>query len=174
MIGGFGGLPQAEIAAMTNSFMNSLAASGVSVCFINYAGALVCRQGLTTQPGALNYSEISLVRQSDALLIAMQQGLQGSGLIGQPITANMVTTVQEVALGILEAAITNDVIVSYTNLSVVQQVYPSGNPTVITITYSYLPAEPLNYITVTQAVDLSTGLVATQSNQNASSTGTSS
>ena len=174
VISGLGGLTQAEIAGMTNSFMNSLAASGVSVCYINYAGALVCRQGLTTDPAALNYAEISLVRQSDALLVAMQQGLQGSGLIGSPITANTVTTVQEVALGILEAAITNDVIVSYTNLSVTQQVYPSGNPTVITITYDYLPAEPLNYITVTQAVDLSTGLVATQSQQNASSTGTSS
>jgi hypothetical protein len=171
VIKGVSGLPQSEIAAMTSAFMNSLAASGVSVCYINYAGALVCRQGLTTDPSALNYAEISLVRQSDSLLTAMQQGLQGSGLIGKPITANTVTTVQEAALGVLEAAVANSVIVAYTNLSVAQQTYPGGNPTIITVSYQYLPAEPLNYITVIQSVDLSTGLVATQSQQNASGTG---
>jgi len=173
-IKGFSGLTQTERASMTNAFMNTLAASGVSVCFINYAGALVCRQGLTTDMSALNYQEISMVRQSDSLLVAVQQGLQGSGLIGQPITNNTITAVQEALLGVLEAAVTNSVIQSYTNVSVTQQTYPGGSPTVITVTFNYLPALPLNYITVQMSIDLSTGLVATQSNQNASSTGSSS
>lgn len=170
-LAGFAGLTQAEIAHMTNAFMNSLAASGVSICFINYAGALACRQGLTTDMSALNFQEISMVRQSDTLLVAVQQGLQGSGLIGQPITGNTVTTVQEAILGVLEAATSNDVIVDYTNLSVAQQTYPTGNPTVIAVSFQYLPAPPLNYITVQMSVDLSTGLVAAQSQQNASATG---
>lgn len=171
VISGFAGLTQTEIAQMTNSFMNGLAASGVSVCCINYAGALVCRHGLTTDPSAINHSEISMVRQSDSLLMAVQQGLQGSGLIGKPITATTVTTVQEAALGILEAAVSNQVIVSYTNLSVSQESYPGGNPTIIDVSFQYLPAEPLNYIAVQMSVDLSTGLVAAQSNQNASANG---
>lgn len=170
-LSGFVGLTQAEVATMTAAFMNTLAAAGVSVCYLNYLGALTCRQGLTTNPSAVNTSEISMVRQSDNLLIAVQQGLQGSGLIGGPITLDTVTTVSEAVTGVLEAAIGNNVIVDYTNLSVVQQTYPSGNPTVIAVTFQYLPAEPLNFITVTMSVDLSNGLVATQAQQNASANG---
>lgn len=171
VISSFVGLTQAETAAMTNAFMNSLAAAGISICFINFNGVLVCRQGLTTDMSALNFQEISLVRQSDSLLVAVQQGLQGSGLVGGPITSNTVTTVQEAVLGVLEAAVANGLIVDYTSLSVVQQTYPGGNPTVIAVSFQYLPAEPLNYIVVTMSVDLSNGLVATQSQQNASATG---
>lgn len=174
VIKGVVGLTQTELANMTPAFMNSLAAAGVSVCYVNYAGALVCRQGLTTDISAINFEEISLVRQSDALLVAVRQGLQGSGLIGSPITPNTITTVQEALLGILEAAIANQVIVGYTNVSVTQQVYPTGNPTVIAISFNYQPALPLNYITVQISVNLSSGQVATQSIQNASSTGTGS
>ena len=170
-LNGFVGLTQAEVAQMTVASMNSLAAAGVSVCSLNYLGALTCRQGLTTNPSAINFAEISMVRQSDNLLIAIQQGLQGSGLIGSPITTDTVTTVSEAITGVLEAAINNDVIVDYTNLSVVQETYPSGNPTVIAVTFQYLPAEPLNYITVTMSVDTSNGLVAAQTQQNASANG---
>jgi hypothetical protein len=172
VIRGTGGLPQSEVSAMTNAFMNVIAASGVSVCAINYAGALVCRQGLTTDMSAINHQEISVVRQSDALLVAVSQGLQNSGLIGQPIGANTVSAVQEAVLGILEGAVAGRVIVSYQNLTVIQQAYPGGNPTVITVTFTYLPAMPLNYITVQMSIDLAGGLVATQSQQNASGTGT--
>lgn len=171
VIRGLAGLTQSEIANMTGTFMNTLAASGVSVCFIDFNQALTCRHGLTTDTTAVNFSEISMVRQSDTLLVAVRQGLRGSGLIGQPITANTVPAVQESALGVLEAAVAGSVIVSYTNLSVTQQTYPGGNPTVVTITFQYLPALPLNYVTVQMAIDLSSGLVAAQSNQNASSTG---
>ena len=170
-LNGFVGLTQAEVAAMTTAFMNSLAAAGVSICSLNYQGVLTCRQGLTTNTSAINFAEISMVRQSDNLLIAVQQGLQGSGLIGGPITQDTVTTVSEAITGVLEAAIGNSVIVDYTNLSVQQQTYPSGNPTVIAVSFQYLPAEPLNYITVTMSVDLSNGLVAAQAQQNASANG---
>lgn len=171
VIRGVSGLTQTELAAMTNAFMNGLAASGVSVCFVNYNGALACRQGLTTDVSALNFSEISLVRQSDTLLVAVRQGLQGSGLVGQPITTDTISVVQEALLGILEAAIANQVINGYGNVSVTQQTYPGGNPTIISISFVYQPALPLNYITVQMSVDLTSGLVAVQSAQNASSTG---
>lgn len=171
VLSGFVGLTQAETTLMTASFMNSLAAAGTTLCSVNFNGVLACRQGLTTDTTGINFSEISLVRQSDNLLTAMQQGLQGSGLIGGPITTDTVTTVSEAVLGVLEAAILQNVIVDYTNLSVQQQTYPGGNPTVIAVTFSYLPAEPLNYITVTMSVDTSSGVVATQAQQNASANG---
>lgn len=169
---GTGGLPQAEVTLMTNAFMNTVAASGVSVCSLNYAGALTCRQGLTTDMSAINRQEISVVRQSDSLFVAVSQGLMNAGLIGQPITANTVSAVQEAVLGILEGAVTQQVIISYTNLTVQQQAYPGGNPTIMSVTFQYLPAMPLNFITVQMSIDLSGGLVATQSQQNASGTGT--
>jgi hypothetical protein len=171
LIRGTGGLPQAEVTMMTNAFMNTIAASGVSVCSLNYAGALTCRQGLTTDMSAINHQEISVVRQSDSLFVAVSQGLMNAGLIGQPITANTVSAVQEAVLGILEGAVTQKVIISYTNLTVVQQTYPGGSPTFMNVTFQYLPAWPLNYITVQMSLDLSGGLVAVQSQQNASGTG---
>jgi hypothetical protein len=172
VIRGTAGLPQSEVSKMTNSFMNVIAAAGVSVCTVNYAGALICRQSLTTDVSAVNHSEVAVVRQSDALLTAVAQGLQNSGLIGSPITANTVSAVQEAVLGILESAVSGSVIEGYSNLTVVQQSYPGGNPTVISVTFTYLPALPLNYITVQMSVDLTGGLVAVQSQQNASGTGT--
>jgi len=57
--------------------------------------------------------------------------------------------------------------VSYTGLTVSQSAYPGGDPTVISVSFSYAPAVPLNYIQVTFAIDLSTGQVTTQSAQNA-------
>lgn len=171
VVRGTGGLPQAEVSRMTNAFMNTLAASGVAVCAPNYAGAVACRQGLTTDMSAVNHQEISVVRQSDSLFVAVSQGLMNAGLIGRPITANTVSAVQEAVLGILESAVNGQVIIRYTNLTVVQQTYPGGSPTFMNVTFQYLPSWPLNYITVQMSLDLSGGLVAVQSQQNASGTG---
>ena len=171
VIKGTSGLSPADVARMTPAFMNSLAASGVLVCGLNFSGVLACRQGLTTDMSAQNFQEISLVRQSDSLLLAVSQGLMGSGLIGSPITATTVSTVQEAVIGVLEAAIGASVIQAYSSLSVIQQTYPTGSPTIIAVTFSYAPAIPLNFITVQMSVNLSSGLVAVQSQQNASATG---
>ena len=168
---GFSGLTQTELTAMTPSFMNELASGGACVVTQNWRGQLVCRHGLTTDTTALNRSEISMVRQTDTLMVTVQLGLQDTGLIGSPITADTVTTVQSAVTGILEQAIANQVIVDYTNLIAAEQVYPTGNPTVIAVSFQYLPAWPLNYITVTMAIDLSNGGVTVQSNQNAGANG---
>ena len=168
---GFNGLTQAEVSAMTPSFMNAIAAGGGCVVTQNWRGQLICRHGLTTDITGINRSEISMVRQTDTLMVAVQLGLQDTGLIGSPITADTVATVQAAVTGILEQSIANQVIVDFTNLVVQQQVYPSGNPTVIAVSFQYLPAWPLNYITVTMAIDLSNGGVTVQSNQNAGTNG---
>lgn len=165
---GFAGLTAAETQLMTPSLMNSLAAAGTTVVYTTRTGALQVRQGLTTNMSALNYREISLVRQSDALLVAVQTGLENSGLIGTPITPNTVATVQGAIVSILQQCINQSVIISYTNLTVAQEAFPGGDPTIITASFQYSPAVPLNYIAVTFSIDLSNGLVAAQSAQNAS------
>jgi hypothetical protein len=175
---GFAGITAAEIALMTPAFMNSLAASGACIVYQNRSGALAVRQGLTTAMGALNTREISMVRQADALLVALQSGLENSGLIGSPITPTMVVTVQGAIVSILQQAINQKVIIAYANLVVAQEVYPTGDPTIIAASFTYAPAVPLNYIEVTFAIDLSNGLVAaaalsSQSAQNAAAPVTS-
>lgn len=170
-LSGFSGFPQTELTLMTPSFMNNLAAAGTCIVFRDYQGRMICRQGITTDTVGINESEISMVRQTDALGLLVQLGMQNQGLIGSPITATTVATVQAAIMGLLEQGVNEAVIVSWTNLSVAQQTYPGGSPTVIACTFSYATAIPLNYITVTMALDLSNGSVSTQSNQNASTNG---
>jgi hypothetical protein len=161
-------LTAAEIQNMTNAFMNSLASSGVCIVYQNYVGALQVRHGLTTNMSALNYREISMVRQNDALLMATQQGMAASGLIGTPITSTTVATVQAALIGILQQQLNNSVIQGFQNVTAAEEQYPGGDPTVIACSFQYLPAVPLNYITVTFSINLTSGQVTTQSAQNAS------
>lgn len=166
-VSGFAGLTQLEISNMTASFMNTLAGSGVSIIYRRWDGAMVIRHGLTTDMSALNNREISLVRQADTLLTLVQQGMVNTGLIGSPITSESVATVQSALAGLLEQAITQDVIADYVNLTVIQQAPPSGDPTVMSCTFMYVPFIPMNYISVTFAINLTTGLVTSQAAQNA-------
>jgi hypothetical protein len=166
-LSGFGGLTQLEITNMTQSFMNSLASSGACIVFRRWDGVLVVRQGLTTDMDTLNDREISMVRQGDILALLVTQGFTSSGLIGSPIATTSVATVQAALTSILEQAITQGVISDYTNVTVVQQAPPSGDPTILSCTFEYMPFIPMNYIQVQYSLNLNTGTVTTQSAQNA-------
>lgn len=167
LVSGFGGLTQLEITNMTQSFMNSLGSSGTCIVYRRWDGALVCRQGLTTLMDTLNDREISMVRQGDILMLVVLQGLTSSGLIGSPILTTSVATVQAAITSILEQAVTQQVISDWTNVTVVEQAPPSGDPTIMSVTFQYLPFIPMNYIQVEYSLNLSTGSVTTQSAQNA-------
>jgi hypothetical protein len=164
-------LTQAELATMTQSFMNTLAASGACIVYQDYNGVLRVRHGLTTQMGALNTREISLVRQGDTLLVLCQQGLVASLLIGKPITPSTPALVQAALTGILQQAFLNNIIQGYQNITVIQQAYPGGDPTIVNCTFQYSPAVPLNYLTVAFSINLNTGQLTPQSTQNAAATG---
>jgi hypothetical protein len=164
---GFAGITASEAQLMTPGFMNAAAAAGACVVYQNRAGALQVRHGVTTDMSALNTREISVVRQGDALLVALQSGLDNSGLIGTPITANTVATVQGAIVSILQQAVLQGAILAYTNLTVNQNTAAGGDPTIISASFVYAPSVPLNYIEVTYAIDLTAGLVTTQSAQNA-------
>lgn len=167
VLSGFSGLPSSEAAAMTPATLNAMAGAGTTIVSMSRRGALACRHGLTTDMSALNNREISLVRQADALFTSVLLGMENSGLIGQPITAEMAATVWGALSSILEQAVNQNIIVSWQNLSVVQETYPGGDPTVMDCSFEYLPAVPLNYIDITFSINLGSGAVATQSQQNA-------
>lgn len=154
---GFNGFPAVLQQAQTTVFKNTLSSAGVCVAQINRTGQMEVRHGVTTETEAITDREISLVRIGDVLLENVQTGMDSAGLIGQPIDANMTTKVKGVLTSILELAITNSVIVAYGNVAVRQQALPNGDPSIIEVTFAYQPAVPLNYITITFAIDLNSG-----------------
>jgi hypothetical protein len=162
-VNGFTGIPASLQQAMTVAFMNTTAAAGVSIVYVNRQGQLQVRQGLTTDMSGVNTREISVIRQGDMLQDMIQIGLEQSSLIGSPITQDTVAGVQGALAGILEQAVSTNVIVAYGGLTVQQNIPPGGDPTVISCTFSYAPALPMNYITVTYSIDLSLGAVTNTS-----------
>lgn len=158
---GFNGLPPALAQLQTKSFKDSLSKAGVSVLEKSFGGSLQIRHGLTTDMSSLTTREISLVRIGDVLFEMVQTGMDNAGLIGQPIDADMTTKVKGALTGILERAITDDVIDAYDGVAVRQQTLPTGDPSIIEAQFAYRPAVPLNYITVTFAIDLTSGEVTT-------------
>lgn len=154
---GFNGFPSVLAQQQTTAFKDSLSSKGVCVAQINRSGQMVVRHGLTTDMSALTTREISLVRIGDVLLENVQIGMDNAGLIGQPIDSDMTTKVKGALTGILELAITNAVIAAYGSIAVRQQTLPNGDPSIIEVQFAYQPAIPLNYITVTFAIDLNSG-----------------
>lgn len=154
---GFNGIPPALAQIQTKSFKDNLSKSGVSVVEQTRTGTLSIRHGLTTDMSGLTHREVSLVRTGDVLFELVQTGMDAAGLIGEPIDADMTTKVKGALTGILERAVTDDVIRAYTDVAVRQQQLPSGDPSVIEAQFAYAPLIPLNYITVTFAIDLNSG-----------------
>ncbi|MFD7835598.1 hypothetical protein [Streptomyces sp. NPDC059761] len=160
----FTGLPAQVAQQMTRTFKNNLSKSGVCVAEINSANQLVVRHGLSTQMQSILTQEISLTRIGDTLLQMVQGGMEGSGLIGEPVSPEMTMTVKSALVGILEQAVSDGVIVSYANVQVRQL---SADPSIIEATFSYKPAIPMNYIVIRFAVDLNTGETTTEDPQTA-------
>lgn len=150
----FTGLPATIAQAMTRTFKNNLSKSGVNVAEINQNSQLIARHGVSTNMSSILTQEISLTRIGDVLLQMIQVGMSNAGLIGEPITAETTINVKSALIGLLEQAVSDDIIVSYANAQVRQQ---SADPSVIEGTFSYKPPIPMNYIVVKFAVDLTTG-----------------
>lgn len=156
----FNGIPAAIAQSMTQTNKNLWSSRGVTVAEINRLGQLIVRHGVTTDVSDSGTREISIVRCQDALFEILQITLDAAELIGSPITANTPLQIKALVAGALEAALANNTIQTYTDLLVSQESIPSGDPTVIDVTFTYSPTYPLNYITVTFTLDLSTGNLA--------------
>lgn len=153
----FTGLSPAAIATETTTSKNSWSAGGVAVAEINRTNQMVIRHGVTTDTSSVITREFSIVRCQDALFTTVQETLEQAQLIGTPITSTTALSVKAILTGALETALGIGIIQNYANLTVRQQSLPSGDPTVIECVFSYQPTYPLNYITVSMTLDLSTG-----------------
>jgi hypothetical protein len=163
---GFNGFPAALAQQQTKTFKDSLSKAGVAVAEITRSGAMWTRHGVTTDMSSLTSREINIVRAGDVLFEMVQTGMENAGLIGDPIDADMTTKVKGALAGILELAVSNSVIQAYGNLAVRQQALPSGDPSIIECQFAYAPSVPLNYITVTFAIDLNSGDFTTTTTDN--------
>ncbi len=160
---GFSGIPASILSTLSKANKNTWSAAGVSVvepATVN-GSPLVCRQGVTTSTTSTVSREISLVRAADFMMYDLYNTLMNSKLIGAPTTANTPAQVQGMVQGVLDYCVSQGVIIGYTAL---QAVVTSTNPTVITVTFAYQPAYPLNYISISFSVNTSTGTISTGSN----------
>lgn len=155
----FSGIPEDVRREMTNSFKDTLSAAGVSVTETGRGNRLQVRHGVTTDTSDLLASEISVGRSQDALYQLIREGIAAAELIGDPIDDEMTIRVKGILTGILESAQTDLVIREWLDIAVRQQSLPSGDPTAIECQFSYRPFLPLNYITVSFQMDLTTGQV---------------
>ena len=157
-IQGFNGIPNTLFLTMTQAYLNQLSAAGVCVLAPSPGtGALIIRDGCTTNVSNALTREISLVRCSDAMLSILQQSLNGSALIGTPINTNTATIIQSLVEGCLAYLVSEAVIAGYTALAV--QV-ASGSPQVMNVTFGYAPSYPLRYINVSFSVSTLTGTLS--------------
>lgn len=156
-------------STLTTANKNAWSAAGVSVAQIDRNGRLVIRHGVTTDFSAVQNREISIVREEDALFDLLQVSLNQAGLIGSPIISTTTLSVKGIIAQALETLLADNTIQGYTNLLVRQQQLPGGDPTVVEGTFQWQPTYPLNYITANFTIDLTTGVLSTDTASSSSS-----
>jgi hypothetical protein len=117
------------------------------------------RHGVTTDPTDLLSREWSIIGQQDAMTYRVRDYLENANLIGQPIFPYTLVNVKSSAEAALQSLIRDGLLVDYVGLKVRQLL---TNPDVIEISYSWLPAFPLNYIVVRFGVSLTSGDITVQ------------
>lgn len=151
VIAGFVGIAGTPLA---NSLKNQYSSSGIAVSEQDRFRRLSIRHGVTTDMTSVNTREASVVRARDSLVTALDEGMTGSSLIGSPVDDDLLLSVKSAVQGILESAVGDEVINSYTGLTLRQQ---SNDPTVVEVKFAYKPAYPLNYIVISFSIDTTTG-----------------
>lgn len=151
VLAGFRGLAGTPIA---NSLKNQYASAGVAVVEADRFNRLSVRHGVTTDTTNVNTREASVVRAKDLLVIALDEGTTTSGLIGAPLDADLLLSVKSAVQGVLDSAVSDETINSYTGLTVRQV---DNDPSVIEVKFAYKPAYPLNYIVISFSIDMSSG-----------------
>jgi hypothetical protein len=115
---------------------------------------LQIRHGVTTNPTDLISREWSIIGQQDAMVFRLRDYLESANLIGQPIYPFTLINVKGTADAALQSLIRDGLIVDYVGLKVRQL---ATNPDVLEVSFSWLPAWPLNYIVCSFSITLSTG-----------------
>lgn len=155
-IRGFSGIPASVLQTMTATQKNTWSAGGVAVAEVDRNSRLIVRHGVSTAVENINVREISLTRAKDAVVNLLQETMDRSDLIGQPIDAEMPIRIKGVVSGVLETVVGLGTIVAYQNLKVRQR---SIDPSVIEVRFQYRPAYPLNYVVISFSINTQTGEV---------------
>lgn len=148
---GFSGIAGTPLA---NSLKNKYASGGVAVSEQDRLNRITVRHGVTADTTSLNTREASVVRARDGMVRALTESTTSAGLIGQAITDDTLFAVKSNVQGVLESAVSDDVIVGYSGLTLRQR---PDDPSVIEVKFAYKPAYPLNYIVISFSVDTTTG-----------------
>lgn len=122
------------------------------------------RHGVSTNPADLLTREWSITGQEDAMAYRLRDYLESANLIGQPIYPFTLVNVKGSAEAALQSLIRDGLLVDYVGLKVRQL---ATNPDVLEVSYSWLPAFPLNYIVVTFNVSLTTGNITSRAGSGA-------
>lgn len=152
-IAGFTGIAGNPLPQTT---MNSYAANGIALTYLDRSNNLTVRHGVSTIGNLdLNLTELSVTRATDALVNLLQVGTDQSSLIGEPVTLDTPLAVKSIVSGILEQAVSTGIIIAYESLAVRVR---STNPSVIEVQFAFVPAYPLDYIAITFSIDTTTGV----------------
>lgn len=151
---GFSGFPASVIQSATKTTKDAYSRGGVAVAEQTRQGTIWVRHGTMTAVSNIQNREASLVRARDALITLLDETVEGAELIGTYIDGDTPGQVKSVVAGVLETAVTTEVINDYNNLKVRQLV---GDPSVIEVKFQYQPAYPLNYIVISFSINTQTG-----------------
>jgi hypothetical protein len=125
----------------------NLAAAGVTSLMPVSGGGLVVWGLTTTQSGAPEEQEISIVFIRDTIAQSFRSGL--AGFVGQPGYPNVITNMSAKALALLKSFISQGLITNFANLNIVQD---AVDPRQYDISVAVQPVYPINWILVNVGV----------------------
>ena len=149
-VAGFSSIPN----QLTSSQETTQQSYGVLVTAQKRDGTIYIRHGLTTNTSNWLTQEISISSVGDYVAKNFKQNYINSNLIGQALTSSVMAAINSLAIGILSDLKTAGVIINYSGLNITQN---PNNPTQVLVTFLYSPTIPLNYISVTIAINTSNG-----------------
>ena len=159
-VNGFSGIPPLVFATMTIGYKNQLSSLGVSVAQIINGGTLQIRYGTTTDPSTVYTREASLVRAQDFMIDTLVRTITNANIIGTPITKDTPSIICGLTTGALNHLKDQGCINGFSGVASFEQ---SENPTIMEVTFAYIPAYPLNYVTIVFSIDTSTGALVSSS-----------
>lgn len=155
------GIEATTFNAMTTSVMKSLASNGVLAVQYTRNGQMQVFHGVTTDSSSVYTKEISLVRAQDSMIDMIIQTLTNTNLIGSPIGPNTSSNIAGIVNAVLANMELTGGISKYGSISVTER---TVNPTIMDVSFNYVPSYPLNYITVSFGIDTSSGALSGASN----------
>lgn len=150
ILAGFTSIPN----QLNSSQETTLQSYGVLVVAQRRDGRIYTRHGLTTDTTNWLTQEISISSIGDYVAQNFKNDFIASNLIGKALTSSIMGAINNLTIGILNNLKVAGVIQGYTGINIVQDV---NNPTRVLVTFLYSPTIPLNYISVTIAINTSSG-----------------